>query len=271
MPKFQQVLINFFLVMACASAEGGLPDPSPVEKHSATRRALIIANQDYEQLPDVEGSLHNARIVQLGLLQSGFSADKISIVSNLDRLKFLRSLSDFAQQTNGAEIALIYYTGHGVQRDGVDFLSPVDIDAKMQDPEIDAISVRHLLRVTDAAQHRILFLDAGRDDPSPKHGTRMHSSIHEHHAPGTYLIFSAAPGAPGQDGTPFARSLAKWIAHPGLDISRAVSNMHAELRTETKSRVEIHSVMTPAGRLVIQLGREMDEPKPGALQKVDVP
>ena len=87
-----------------------------------------------------------------------------------------RALRDFVDKSRDADVAVIYYAGHGIEVDGVNYLVPVDA---VLDRDIDiydeALSLeRVLVSVEPAKKLRLVILDACRDSPFTRSMKRTH-------------------------------------------------------------------------------------------------
>ena len=81
-----------------------------------------------------------------------------------------RLFRDFAEKSRGADIAVVYYAGHGIEIDGINYLLPVDTALKRDiDVEDEAISLDRIVRMMEPAKRlRLIILDACRDNPFVK-------------------------------------------------------------------------------------------------------
>lgn len=126
--------------------------------------ALVIGQSDYEHLPRLENPGNDAKRVD-GLLTSlGFMTD---IVDNRSAKRLERDIDDFLEDAEGADVALIYYSGHGVEAGGENYLIPVDVQAAQDAVDEDKlVSVSRLLdRLRDKTRVAIVLLDACRSNP----------------------------------------------------------------------------------------------------------
>ncbi len=150
-------------------------------------------------------------------------------------LETRRVLRDFADATRDADIAVVYYAGHGIEVEGSNYLIPVD--AKLErDTDVydEALSLdRVLVAVEPAKQLRLVILDACRDNPFGKtmkrtvvsRGIGRGLAQVEPTSPNTLIAYSAKAGFTAQDGdganSPFTVALSKHLTTPGLDVRRA--------------------------------------------------
>src|SRR3982074_2079266 len=163
-----------------------------------------------------------------------------------------RALRDFADRARDADIAVVYYAGHGMEVDGTNYLIPVD--AKLErDTDVydEAFSLeRVLLAVEPAKQLRLVILDACRDNPFAKNMKKTLASRAigrglakvEPTSPNTLIAYSAKAGSTALDGdttnSPFTLALAKHLTTPGLDVRRAFGFVRDDVLKNTGNRQE---------------------------------
>lgn len=134
----------------------------------ATKRvALVIGNSSYQNVPLLPNPANDAAAIAATLKGAGF--DVVDSRLNLAASDMRRALRDFADQARDADIALVYYAGHGIEIDGTNYLIPTD--AKLErDTDIydEAFSLdRVLLAIEPARQLRVVIVDACRNNPLP--------------------------------------------------------------------------------------------------------
>src|SRR5258707_2174356 len=95
------------------------------EARAAEQRvALVIGNGSYRAVPELRNSRNDADDISEQLKRLGFV---VIDGRDLDRSAMLSALSRFAQRVRGADAGLVYYSGHGLQINGQNFLVPVDL------------------------------------------------------------------------------------------------------------------------------------------------
>ena len=150
-----------------------------------------------------------------------------------------------------ADIAVIYYAGHGIEVELSNYLIPVDaVLERDTDVYDEALSLdRILIAVEPAKQLRLVILDASRDNPFSK---RMkHASVHsigrglakiEPTSPNALVAYAAKTGSTALDGdggnSPFTTALKRHITTPGLDIRKAFGFVRDDVLKVTNNRQE---------------------------------
>src|SRR5271154_4520681 len=87
------------------------------------RVALVIGNGAYQNVPVLMNPKNDAQDVGKALRDLGFFT---IVATDLDRAGMNDALDRFSRTVGGADIALVYYSGHGMQFAGKNFLLPVE-------------------------------------------------------------------------------------------------------------------------------------------------
>ena len=233
---------RFFLAAALLLVGG----PAFAEK----RVALVIGNSAYQNVPPLPNPVNDGGTVAATLKQAGF--DVVDSRHDLAAADTRRALRDFADRARDADIAVVYYAGHGIEVDGGNYLIPVD--AKLErDTDVydEALSLdRVLLAVEPAKKLRLVILDACRDNPFAKTMKRTVASRAigqglakvEPNSPNLLIAYSAKAGSTAADGdgknSPFTIALSKYLTTPGLDVRRAFGYVRDEVLKTTNNRQE---------------------------------
>ena len=148
------------LIVLLSLAHALLTSP---EAHAEARVALVIGNSAYRDVPVLANPRNDAEDVAAALTRLGFDT---TVALDADRLSMEQAIERFAIKVEGADVALFYYAGHGMQHHGLNYLMP--IDANLQ----SSAGLRRLIRLNEivadvnrAKTLRILILDACRDNP----------------------------------------------------------------------------------------------------------
>jgi branched-chain amino acid transport system substrate-binding protein len=195
-----------------------------------TRVALVIGNANYTTAAKLPNTENDARSIA-GLLRS-IEFDSVELALNETANQLRATVQRFARQAAGADIAFVFYAGHGIEIQGNNYLVPVDAQLKNDlDIDFEAISLNLLMRaIAPAKRLGVVVLDACRDNPflSRMEFTRGASrgttrGLARVDPPGDTLVaYAAKAGAVAADGTgrnsPFTTALLKHLATPGLDV-----------------------------------------------------
>jgi len=196
---------------------------------SAQKVALIIGNSEYEHTSQLANPEADSALVAGALRQVGFNT--VELATNLDQPNFLKRLRDFRELADGADAALVYYAGHGVESKGRNWLIPTSATLSAEkDMPFEAIELARVLDTLEGAKLRIAILDACRNNPFANRWEGESRSVSPNFSRGLaplevddmLVIYAAAPGAFAFDGangnSPFALALARRIVQPGLPV-----------------------------------------------------
>jgi uncharacterized caspase-like protein len=235
-------LYQFFLVAALLL----MCQPAWAEK----RVALVIGNSAYKNVAQLQNPVNDGAVIATTLKNAGF--DVVDSRHDLPAAETRRALRDFADRARDADIAVVYYAGHGMEVDGTNYLIP--IDAKLErDTDVydEAFSLdRVLLAIEPAKRLRLVILDACRDNPFAKSMKRTIASRAigqglakiEPTSPNMLIAYSAKAGSTAADGdtsnSPFTIALSKHLTTPGLDVRRAFGFVRDDVLKNTSNRQE---------------------------------
>ncbi len=213
--------------------------------HAEKRVALVIGNSAYKSVPGLTNPAHDAALVASMLKQAGF--DDVTTGLDLDANGMRKALREFSARAHDAEVAVIYYAGHGMEMDGNNYLIPTDAVLQTDGDVLDETIPldRVLFAVEPAKQLRLVILDACRDNPFAKTMKRTMATRGigrglakvEPNAPNTMIAFAAKAGSTASDGDsdhgPFAKALVKNLPKPGLDLRLAFGYVRDEVLKQT--------------------------------------
>lgn len=190
----------------------------------ARKVALVIGNSSYAEGP-LRNPVNDARLMERTLRPLGFEVKRLE---NLDYRGMKRAMIDFGDFAKDAEVALIYYAGHGIQQDGENWLLP--IDAKINKPAdvgLEALQASSLLNQLDDSRAKVglVILDACRNNPFVSRTRSVSRGLARMDAPsGSIVAYSAQPGAVADDGTDgnglYTKHLAANLSRKDLEIKQ---------------------------------------------------
>ena len=136
---------------------------SATDAEGAGRVALVVGNSDYAYVGRLPNPRNDATDVRAALRRLGF---EVTTVRNAGRAALTRALADFTDRSIGADIALVFYAGHGIEMDGVNYLVPVDARLE-RDTRVrfETVTLDDVLVSTESAALRLVILDARRKNP----------------------------------------------------------------------------------------------------------
>ena len=214
------------------------------------RVALVIGNSAYQKVAKLSNPSNDATAVAAMLKAAGF--DSVESRLNAPASELRKTLREFAARTRDADIAVVYYAGHGIELDGTNYLIPVDASLETDGDVLDETVAleRVLFAVEPARQLRLVILDACRDNPFAKTMKRTVASRAvgrglakiEPTSPNTMIAFAAKAGSTASDGdsknSPFAAALIEHLPKPGLDLRRAFGFVRDEVLKNTGNKQE---------------------------------
>jgi uncharacterized caspase-like protein len=235
---FRKILLAAALFLVC--------QPAFADK----RVALILGNSAYQNAPPLANPVNDSALIASRLKAAGF--DVVDSRHDLSALQTRRALRDFEDAARDADIAVVYYAGHGIEVDGTNYLIPVDAKLERDSDVYDeALSLdRVLVAVEPARKLRLVILDACRDNPFAKTMKRALASRGissglakiEPTSPNTLIAYSAKAGSTAEDGSgkdsPFTVALASHITTPGLDVRKAFGFVRDDVLKATSNRQE---------------------------------
>lgn len=214
------------------------------------RVALIIGNSSYDRVAPLSNPAHDASLMADTFRTAGF--DSVDLKRDLKINDMRRVLREFVDNAAEADIAVVYFAGHGIEVDGINYLVPVDaVLDRDRDVYDEALSLeRVLVAVEPAKRLRLIILDACRDNPFTRSMKRTLASRAvgrglakvEPTAPNTLIAFASKAGSTASDGdggnSPFTAALVSHVTRPGLDLRRAFGYVRDDVLKKTGNKQE---------------------------------
>ena len=214
------------------------------------RVALVLGNSAYRNVAPLANPVNDSARIASTLKEAGF--DVVDSRRDLAAVEIRRALRDFADKARDADIAVVYYAGHGIEVDGANYLIPVDARLE-RDTDIydEGLSLdRILIAIEPAKKLRLVILDACRDNPFSRTMKRTVASRAigqglakvEPTSPNVLIAYSAKAGSTAADGdgqnSPFTSALSHHLTKPGLDVRRAFGFVRDEVLKSTGNKQE---------------------------------
>ncbi len=217
------------------------------------RVALVIGNGAYQNAQPLPNPTNDARAMEAKLRGLGFE-----VVSGFDQEydTMRRTIASFARVARGADVALVFYAGHGLQVQGQNFLVPIDAQFKDETAlDFETISMDFVIRqMSYDTKVRLVLLDACRDNPLARslarsmNPTRSASvgvglaeiKMEDAGGEGSVIAFATSPGDVAMDGTgpnsPFTEALLRHIDAPNTTIQSVMTRVTGDVYRATKQR-----------------------------------
>ncbi len=202
--------------------------------HAEKRVALVIGNSAYRTVPALANPAADARLMSDTLLSLGFFVVGGGARLDLDKTGFDEALREFGKALTGADVALFYYAGHGVETHGLNYLVPVDAHpADEGDVFAQMTGMPGILDQMEKSGTRInlVLLDACRNNPFRDHGVRSTTGgLAQMPAPaGTLISFATQPRSVSLDGddghSPYTRALVRAMQQPGAGLFKTFNEV----------------------------------------------
>jgi hypothetical protein len=130
-----------------------------------SRVALVIGMGNYKKLSRLSNPVRDATAIASVLRANHFDVSEYDDVTRADLLDALDSFSSAAEK---AEVALIYYAGHGLETNGRNTIAPIDMEFSCEPQQVRrAVELDKLFEAMQHTPQQIILLDACRDDPFP--------------------------------------------------------------------------------------------------------
>ena len=241
------------------------------------RAALIIGNSAYKSVAALDNPRRDAQKMAAALRAVGF--DDVTMAVDVSRDKMIEALRTFAAAADKADWAVVYYAGHGIEVNGVNYLIPVDAKlASDRDVLFEAMPLDQVMAAIDGARKlKLVVLDACRDNPfanaccirvagthcgcghSIDDGTRnvrtrsLGKGLGELKVQGASLVvYAAKHGQTALDGegenSPFAVAVVQRIATPGVEINKLFRLVRDDVMEATAGRQEPYTYGSLPGR-----------------------
>lgn len=226
--------------------------------------ALVIGQSSYQALPALPNPERDARAIEDLLARLGFETD---LATDAGLKKLRRAVDGFIDDAEGADVALVYYSGHGIEAGGINYLIPTDATAgSLQEADEQLIPLQDVLeRLRSKARVTILLLDACRSNPFPKdaqvkrsaeavaqpiagqglgapRGALVIDNTASADTIGEVIGFAAEPGRVALDGaaggnSPYAAALLRhFAANAGFDFGQVMTMVTEEVYLATGTR-----------------------------------
>ena len=218
----------------------------PLTALAESRFALIIGNDAYDHVGRLANAGNDARLMEQALRGQGF---EVQMLIDASLPQMLEAVEDMATRAPELDAAAFYFAGHGLQKDGENFLVPVEarLRSELAIPT-ETLAVETVMRAMEGARTSLVFLDACRNNPLAEAMARsaraqrrvitVNQGLAVVQPRGDSLVaFATLPNAVASDGegqnSPFARALARHIGTPDIEVSIMLRRVTADVLAET--------------------------------------
>jgi formylglycine-generating enzyme required for sulfatase activity len=217
----------------------------PPQMRHQKRFALVIGNSAYHQEDLVlDNPVNDATDLAQVLRQLDFDVVE---KTNLGKLEMKTAINQFSQKLyDNKGVGLFYFSGHGIQHNGVNYMLPVDVESLTATWQLshETVSANYILDGMKAAMNQVnmIILDACRDLPASikswGKGDMMPGLSMEVPIPGSVIAYAAAPGGVaasgvGERNSPYVKHLMKWMQKPNLSVDDVFRNVGKAVKKET--------------------------------------
>ncbi|NND50172.1 MAG: hypothetical protein HKN60_07955, partial [Rhizobiales bacterium] len=197
---------------------------------AADRVALVIGNAQYENAAVLGNTISDATAIGSTFERLGFEVT-LQRDQNISALR--QALGAFRRKAASAEVAVVFYAGHGIEVDNTNYLIPTDAQLKTDaDIEFETIPLDLVMRAVEGASRlKLVLLDACRDNPFARSMTRASATrsigrglARVEPSAETLVAFAAREGTTASDGisgehSPYTQALLKYLEEPNLEIN----------------------------------------------------
>jgi hypothetical protein len=262
-----------FLIYGLCLAAGALFATAAAAER---RVALVIGNSAYKNASTLPNTINDSTAIAALFKSVGFEV--VISRNDLGVVDFKRSVREFLITAENADMAVVYYAGHGIEISGTNYLVPVDAKlSRDYDVDDEAVSLDRIIWALQTVRRlRLILLDACRDNPF---ASKLRSAGNRATARGglakieevsadTLVAYAAKAGSISYDGdginSPYATALIKHLAEPGLDIRIALGRVRDDVVAMTGGRQEpfIYGSLGGATIPLVPLPAKKVEPPP---------
>jgi hypothetical protein len=206
----------------------------------AKRIALVIGNDSYQNVQTLKNARADAKAIAAELKTVGFD---VTLKQDLTQKAMKATLRDFKSQVSGGDEVVFYYSGHGVQFGGTNYLVPVDISAESEAQVADdAVPLQRILDdlTEQKARFSLAIIDACRSNPFKEVGRAIggRGLVPVTPATGQMIMYSAGAGQAAldnlgpKDANPngvFTRVLIQAMRKPGVPAGQLLKDVQGEV------------------------------------------
>jgi hypothetical protein len=248
------VLAAGSLFQGLASASTLPPKAAPsrgahwlAQAQAPKRSALVIGNGAYED-EALANAVNDAEDVARTLREIGF---QVTLLRNADKRTINEAVDSFRRQLSQGDYGLFYFSGHGIQVAGENYLIPLKANLSIEaNVKYDGVPLGTIINAVEAsrATARIIIIDACRDNPFYRRWGSINRSLTTRglanpivSGRGTLIAFSTAPDQKAEDGiggrnSPFTTYLLRHLKASNLDVRLMLGKVREDVLQATQNK-----------------------------------
>jgi TPR repeat protein len=214
--------------------------------HADTRVALVIGNGAYERTRPLTNPVHDATDIAAALGKLGYT---VQLVTNVHKPALEAALKQLGRLAASADQIVVYYSGHGIEAGGVNYLLPVEVTLETEsDAPLEAVSLSEVMGVASRARRLgLVVLDACRNNPFANsmqraNGTKgVTKGLAAVEPAGNLLVaYATRDGHTADDGTgrnsPYTKAILQVLPEKGLEVSLFWRTVRDRVMADTHSQ-----------------------------------
>ncbi len=230
------------------------------------RVALIVGNAKYVKAPGLNNPPNDARLMERTLRNLGFETTLLLDAGNKEMVQAIDAFSDKLRR---AEVGLFYYSGHGMQVKGENYLIPVDATLEREsNAQFEAVNAKRVLgAMADAGNPvNVVILDACRNNPFGKSFRSLGRGLAAMSAQGTLIAYATGADTVAQDGdgsnSPYTASLARHLSEPNISVADVFGSVSGDVQKQSGGQQVPFIYSSLTGRLVLLEKETAPPPRP---------
>jgi formylglycine-generating enzyme required for sulfatase activity len=243
------------------------------------RVALVVGNSNYQIAPALTNPQNDARDIAAALKRLNFD---VTTGLDLTVAQFDNAVDVFTAAAKDADVALFFFSGHGVQVDKRGYLAPINVKIESESSALrELVAIQEVVsRIENAAKVSVILLDACRDSPLQERLRRVAKEQNKELVPpkglppvsvvgsNTLIVYATVPGETASDGSgrnsPFTASLLDHIETPGLAVEIMFARVTADVLKKTGGKQQPERYSRLQTELVLLGPQQTLAPKPPA-------
>ena len=201
------------------------------------RVALVVGVSDYKVGGKLPQTLIDAGKIGAALSARGFSVTTLD-KPDLTKSELEQALLEFSISADRADVAVLYFAGHGMQHGDDNWLIPASAELRAESHiRFEGVSLQNVVELMRTARFRIIVLDACRNNPfvvnwgaTMSTGEGLGMVAQAAMPAGSLVAFSAAPGQKVPNDGLYAEALAKWIGAEGIELRQALDRVRRDVQ-----------------------------------------